>query len=171
MEALIHDLLELSRIGPPGERPSMVDPRAVLLQLHAEVKPRLEAASIELVLPSDPPLVFCDRTRLYQVFSNLIGNAIHHMGACDDARIEVAVVEDEEFHRISVTDTGRGIAREHHQRIFEVFQSLGSRQDGSRGTGIGLAIVRKIAETHGGRAWVESEPGHGATFHVTLRRC
>lgn len=170
MEALIHDLLELSRIGQPGERPSMVDPRAVLLQLHAEVKPRLEAAGIELALPADPPLVFCDRTRLYQVFSNLIGNAIHHMGACPGARIEVEVEEDEEVHRISVRDTGRGISREHHERIFEVFQSLGSRQDGSRGTGIGLAIVRKIAETHGGRAWVESEPGHGATFHVTLRR-
>ncbi len=170
MEALIHDLLELSRIGQPGERPSMVDPRAVLLQLHAEVKPRLEASDIELVLPSDPPLVFCDRTRLYQVFSNLIGNAIQHMGAGGDARIEVEVVEDEEFHRISVRDTGRGISREHHERIFEVFQSMGSRADGSRGTGIGLAIVRKIAETHGGRAWVESEPGHGSTFHVTLLR-
>jgi len=170
MEALIHDLLELSRIGQPGERPSMVDPRAVLLQLHAEVKPRLEAADIELVLPSDPPLVFCDRTRLYQVFSNLIGNAIQHMGAGDAGRIEVEVVEDEEFHRISVRDTGRGITREHHERIFEVFQSMGSRADGSRGTGIGLAIVRKIAETHGGRAWVESEPGHGSTFHVTLLR-
>jgi two-component system sensor kinase FixL len=170
MEALIHDLLELSRIGQPGERPSMVDPRAVLLQLHAEVKPRLEAAEIELILPADPPLVFCDRTRLYQVFSNLLGNAIHHMGPCDAARLEVEVVEEDEFHRISVRDNGRGIGPEHHQRIFEVFQSMGSRQDGSRGTGIGLAIVRKIAETHGGRAWVESEPGHGATFHVTLLR-
>jgi len=170
MEALIHDLLELSRIGQPGERPAMVDPRSVLLQLHAEVKPRLEAAGIQLVLPKDPPLVYCDRTRLYQVLSNLIGNAIHHMGAGAEARVEIEVVEDEEFHRISVHDTGRGIAPEHHERIFEVFQSLGSRQDGSRGTGIGLAIVRKIAETHGGRAWVESEPGRGATFHVTLRR-
>jgi len=170
METLIHDLLELSRIGQPGERPAMVDPRAVLLQLHAEVKPRLEAAGIRLVLSEDPPLVYCDRTRLYQVFSNLIGNAIHHMGPCDAPRIEVEVIEDEEFHRISVRDSGRGIAREHHERIFEVFQSLGARQDGSRGTGIGLAIVHKIAETHGGRAWVESEPGQGATFHVTLRR-
>jgi signal transduction histidine kinase len=134
------------------------------------VKPRLEVADIELVLPSDPPLVFCDRTRLYQVFSNLIGNGIQHMGSCTGARIEVEVVEDEEFHRISVRDTGRGIAPEHHQRIFEVFQSMGSRPDGSRGTGIGLAIVRKIAETHGGRAWVESDPGHGSTFHVTLLR-
>jgi PAS domain S-box-containing protein len=170
MEALIHDLLELSRIGQPGERPAMVDPRAVLLQLHAEVKPRLEAAAIELVLPANPPLVYCDRTRLYQVFSNLIGNAIHHMGACTAPRIEIEVVEDEEFHRIAVRDNGRGIAREHHERIFEVFQSIGARTDGSRGTGIGLAIVSKIAETHGGRAWVESEPGCGATFHVTLRR-
>jgi PAS domain S-box-containing protein len=170
MESLIHDLLELSRIGRPGERLAMVDPRAVLIQLHAEVKPRLEAAGIDLVLPGDPPLVYCDRTRLYQVLSNLIGNAIHHMGPCERPRIEVEVVEDEEFHRISVRDNGRGIAREHQERIFEVFQSLGARQDGSRGTGIGLAIVRKIAETHGGRAWVESEPGHGSTFHVTLRR-
>jgi PAS domain S-box-containing protein len=170
MEALIHDLLELSRIGQPGERPAMVDPRAVLLQLHAEVKPRLEASGIELLLPADPPLVYCDRTRLYQVLSNLIGNAIHHMGAVPAPRIEVEVVEDEEFHRVSVRDNGRGIAGEHRERIFEVFQSLGARPDGSRGTGIGLAIVRKIAETHGGRAWVESEPGRGASFHVTLRR-
>src|SRR5262245_45497104 len=170
METLIHDLLELSRIGQPGERPAMVDPRAVLLQLHAEVKPRLEASGIELALPSDPPLVYCDRTRLYQVLSNLIGNAIHHMGSGSRPRVEVAVVEEPDFHRISVRDNGRGIAREHHERIFEVFQSLGARQDGSRSTGIGLAIVRKIAETHGGRAWVESEPGRGATFHVTLRR-
>ena len=91
MEALIHDLLELSRIGQPGERRSLVDPREVLLQLRAELKPRLEAAGIELRLPAHPPLVYCDRTRLYQVFSNLIGNAIDHMGPCDDARIEVDV--------------------------------------------------------------------------------
>ena len=122
------------------------------------------------MLPAHPPLVYCDRTRIYQVFSNLIGNAIHHMVPCAHPRIEVEVLEDEEFHRIVVRDNGRGIAPAHHERIFEVFQSLGARSDGSRGTGIGLAIVRKIAETHGGRAWVESEPGHGATFHVTLRR-
>ena len=170
MEALIHDLLELSRIGQPGERPAMVDPRAVLIQLHAEVKPRLDSGGIRLVLPEDPPLVYCDRTRLYQVFSNLIGNAIHHMGPGDAPRIEVEVVEDEEFHRISVRDSGRGIAREHQERIFEVFQSLGARPDGSRGTGIGLAIVRKIAEMHGGRAFLECPPGGGSAFHVVLPR-
>jgi PAS domain S-box-containing protein len=170
MESLIHDLLELSRIGQPGERRSMVDPRAVLQQLHAELKPRLEAGGIELKLPAHPPLVYCDRTRLYQVFSNLIGNAIEHMGPCQEACIAVDVVQEADCEHITVRDPGRGIAPEHHERIFEVFQSLGRHNDESRGTGIGLAIVRRIAQTHGGRAWVESRPGHGSTFHVTLPR-
>jgi PAS domain S-box-containing protein len=168
MEGLIHDLLELSRIGQPGERPAMVDPRAVMLQLAAECKPRLDVAGIQLTLPEHPPLVYCDRTRLYQVFSNLIGNAIDHMGECDDRRIVVEVREEPEAHRVTVQDFGCGIAAEHHERIFEVFQRIGPRH--ARGTGMGLAIVRKIADTHDGRAWVESQPGQGASFHVTFPR-
>jgi PAS domain S-box-containing protein len=170
MESLIHDLLELSRIGQSGERRSMVDPRAVLQQLYAELKPRLEAGGIELKLPMHPPLVYCDRTRLYQVFSNLIGNAIEHMGPCDAPCIAVDVVQEADCEHITVSDRGCGIPPEHHERIFEVFQSLGRHNDERRGTGIGLAIVKRIAQTHGGRAWVESRPGHGSTFHVTLPR-
>ncbi|HEY5656160.1 MAG TPA: PAS domain-containing sensor histidine kinase [Myxococcota bacterium] len=170
MESLIHDLLELSRIGQPGDRPSMVDPRAVLLQLQAELKPRLEAGNIRLVLPeTPPPLVYCDRTRLYQVLSNLIGNAIEHMGEGEDQHVEVAVTEYEGGHDIAVRDNGCGIAQEDHERIFEVFQSIG-RKEGRRGTGIGLAIVKKIVDTHGGRVWVESSRGEGSTFHVRLPR-
>jgi len=170
MESLIHDLLELSRIGQPSERRSMVDPRAVLQQLHAELKPRLDAGGIELRLPAHPPLVYCDRTRLYQVFSNLIGNAIEHMGPCAAPCIDVDVAEEPECEHITVRDRGRGIAPEHQERIFEVFQSFGRHSDERRGTGIGLAIVKKIAQTHGGRAWVESRLGHGSIFHVTLPR-
>jgi len=170
MESLIHDLLELSRIGQPSERRSMVDPRAVLQQLHAELKPGLDAGGIELRLPVHPPLVYCDRTRLYQVFSNLIGNAIEHMGPCADPCIVVDVVEEAECEHITVRDPGRGIAPEHQERIFEVFQSFGRHSDERRGTGIGLAIVKKIAQTHGGRVWVVSRPGQGSTFHVTLPR-
>ncbi len=170
MESLIHDLLELSRIGQPGERRTMVDPRAVLLQIAAEFKPHLDDHGIHLTLPDHPPLVFCDHTRLYQVFSNLIDNAIHHMGECDDPRIRVEIEENPQCHCIRVGDSGRGVDAEDHERIFEVFQSLGPRRDGARGTGIGLAIVRKIAETHGGRAWVESQPDQGAVFHITLPR-
>ncbi len=170
MESLIHDLLELSRIGKPGERPRLVDPRAVLLQLSAELKPRLDAGDMRLVLPENPPLVFCDRTRLYQLFSNLIGNAIEHMGECDDRRILVEIREEPGGHHLTVRDGGRGVPPEHRQKIFEVFQTLAPRRDGRRGTGMGLAIVRRIAETHQGRAWVDGLPGEGATFHVTLPR-
>jgi PAS domain S-box-containing protein len=170
MEGLIHDLLELSRIGRHGERPAMVDPRTVLAQLAAELKPRLDAEGIRLALPDDPPLVYCDRTRLYQVFANLIGNAINHMGECEVRGISVEVIEEEDVDHITVRDFGRGIAPQHHEKIFEVFQTLGPRRDDARGTGMGLAIVRKIAETHGGRVWVESRPNSGAIFHVTFPR-
>ena len=168
MEDLIHDLLELSRIAQPGEQRRLVNPHAVLLQIQAEFKPRLDAAGIELELPGNPPPVYCDRTRLYQLFSNLIGNAIDHMGPCEQPRISVSVSEHHDKQRLSVRDWGRGIDPDLHERIFEVFQSPGPRRDGRRGTGIGLAIVRKIAETHEGRAWVESRLGEGSTFHVEL---
>jgi PAS domain S-box-containing protein len=168
MEALIRDLLELSRIGRTGQATTRVSPRPVLLQLQAELKPRLDAEGVALVLPEDPPSLQCDRTRLYQLFSNLIGNALEHMGRPPAPRIEVEVREDGEGHLIAVSDNGRGIQPEHHERVFEIFQSLSPRRDGARGTGMGLSIVRKIAETQGGRAWVESEPGRGARFLVRL---
>lgn len=170
MEGLIHDLLELSRIGRQGEHPTMVDPRTVLAQLAGELKPRLDAEGIRLTLPEDPPRLYCDRTRLYQVFANLIGNAIDHMGECEVRRISVEVVDEEDVDHITVRDFGRGIAPEHHEKIFEAFHTLGRRRDETGGTGMGLAIVRKIAETHGGRVWVESRPNRGATFHVTFPR-
>lgn len=168
MEALIRDLLELSRIGRTPQTATRVNPRPVLLQLAAELKPRLDAQGVSLVLPEDAPTLACERTRLYQLFSNLIGNALDHMGDTPGARIQISIDDELSDHVISVRDNGCGIAPEHHERIFEVFQSLGPRRDGSRGTGMGLAIVRKIAETQGGRAWVESEPGHGACFRVSL---
>ena len=170
MEDLIHDLLELSRIGQPGERKALVNPATVLHQLQAELKPRLEAAGIELELPQDPPLVYCDRTRLYQIFSNLIGNAIDHMGACEQPRIAVSIFEEGDVCHISVSDSGRGIASEHHEQVFEAFQSLGPPKDGRTGAGIGLAIVKKIAEMHGGQVWLDSRSECGATFHVTFLR-
>lgn len=170
MEELINDLLELSRIGSGEEHRALVNPGGVLRQLVAELKPRLDAQAVTLVLPENAPLVLCDRMRLYQVFANLIGNALDHMGPCSDPRVTIEVLEEPAHHHIVVSDNGRGIAAPHPDRIFELFYSAGHRPDGRRGTGVGLAIVKKIAESNGGRVWAESEPGQGSRFHVLLPR-
>ena len=169
MENLIRDLLDFARIGHAGEQRILVDPREVLLQLRGELKPRLEQQSVGLSIPEHPPLLCCDRTRLYQLFSNLIGNALDHMGPRDDAAVAVEVRETNEWHEIVVRDNGRGIAPPEQERIFEMFYSV-THPGERKGTGIGLAIVKKIAELHDGRAFVESTPGEGAAFHVLLPR-
>jgi signal transduction histidine kinase len=145
-----------------------VDPLEVLAQLRAELKPRLDAKPVLLTLPEEAPLLRCDRTHLYQVFSNLLGNALDHMGDVDNPAIRVEITNGGTDHRICVRDNGRGVDPADHERIFEVFQSLSPRPSGRPGTGVGLAIVKKIARTHGGDAWVESAPGKGAAFHVSL---
>jgi PAS domain S-box-containing protein len=170
MESLIHDLLELSRIGRTEADKSLIDPRTVLSPLYAEFKPRLDREGTSLELPESPPLLMCNRTRLYQLFSNLVGNALEHMGSVEQPTIRVEVKPLQDGHEITVSDNGKGIDPAHHDRIFEIFQSIGPRRDGRRGTGIGLAIVKKIVETHGGRVWVESQPDQGASFHLTLPR-
>ncbi len=169
MESLVHDLLEFARIGRSEPKCTNVDPREVLLQLQAELKPRLEEAQVTLALPEEPPLLWCDRTQLYQVLSNLVGNALDHMGPAAEPAIEVEISEAGGLQELVVRDHGRGVDPADHERIFEIFQTRGSQRGGKRGTGIGLAVVRKIAEAHGGSAWVESEPGAGAEFHVTFR--
>jgi PAS domain S-box-containing protein len=169
MEQLIRDLLDFARIGHDGERRTSVDPREVLQQLKGELKPRLESDGVELVLPEHPPVVRCDRTRLYQLFSNLIGNALDHMGPCETPRIEVEIAQTADRHEIVVRDNGCGVPQGQGERIFDLFHSV-ARPGGRKGTGIGLAIVRKIAELHGGRAFVECPPDGGSAFHVILPR-
>jgi len=168
MESLVHDLLEFARIGRTEPKRVHVDPREVLLQLQAELKPRLEEAQVDLRLPEDPPLLWCDRTQLYQVLSNLVGNALDHAGPSPRPLVEVNVFSEGPRQHLTVRDWGRGIDPTDHERIFEIFHTHGVPRLGKRGTGIGLAIVRKIADSHGGAAWVESHPGEGSTFHVTF---
>jgi PAS domain S-box-containing protein len=169
MENLIRELLDFARIGHVGEQRALVDPREVLHQLRGELKPRLDELGVQLELPEEPPLLHCDRTRLYQLLSNLVGNALDHMGPCPRPRVEVAIRADGFWHHVQVRDNGRGIEAQELERVFDVFHTI-PREGGRRGTGIGLAIVKKIAELHGGRVWVESQPGAGATFHVQLPR-
>lgn len=169
MDVLIQDLLELSRIGGPRRDDAVSDPRAVLLQIEAELKLRLDEEGISLVLPESPPILYIEATRLYQLFSNLIGNAVAHMGACDSPEIRVAISTNKRDHEIVVSDTGHGVAEGDRERIFEALQT-GAASDPrrARSSGIGLAIVKKIADTHGGRAWHEHGADGGARFHVTF---
>jgi signal transduction histidine kinase len=169
MEHLIRDLLDFSRIGHDGELPTAVDPLSVLQQIKAELKPRLEQARVELVLPEFPSSVRCDRTRLYQLLSNLVGNALDHMGPCESPRILVEIVESAGRHEIVVRDNGRGVPADQRDRIFELFHSV-PQPGGHKGSGIGLAIVRKIAELHGGHAFCDAATDGGAAFHVVLPR-
>ncbi len=170
MERLLDDLLELSRIRIHHDARTSVDPGPMLQQLKATLKLHLDEIGASLIFPENLPRVCCEQTYLYQIFSNLIGNAVQHMGECSDPRIEVSIGERPKDHLIAVRDWGRGIAPEEIHQVFDVFYSNSRTVSGTKSSGVGLSIVRKIAETYGGRAWVESTPGKGAHFYVSLPR-
>ena len=165
MQALIQDLLAYSRLGTKKKALGPTDCEAVV----ARALTNLEAAMVEAgaVVTRDPlPVVMADDVQLGRLFQNLIGNALKFRG--DKApRVHVSASRQRDEWVFSVRDNGIGIAVEHTHRIFKIFQRLHSRTE-SPGTGIGLAICKKVVERHGGRIWVESTPGQGATFYFTL---
>ena len=108
------------------------------------------------------PVARVHQKLLEQVFANLIGNALKYARRADP-RVEVSVSQTDRFFEFWVSDNGPGIAPQHQERIWKLFQRLES-QDDIEGTGVGLALVKKIVEGQGGRVWVESQPGHGASF-------
>ena len=166
MQALINDLLAFSRIGTRGDPPAPVDWGKIL----QAAKENLEMAIAEsgAVITNDPlPAVVADQTQLTQLFQNLFSNAIKFRRRGESPRIHVSAVRQGGAWQFSVRDNGIGIAPQYFDRIFIIFQRLHGREEYS-GTGIGLAICRKIVERHGGRMWVESEPGKGSTFHFTI---
>ncbi|HKY55749.1 MAG TPA: ATP-binding protein, partial [Anaerolineales bacterium] len=119
-------------------------------------------------IQGDLPIVFGDRQRLVEVLQNLMDNAVKFMGNQAEPRIEIGQAGIDEEHGMPifyVQDNGIGIQAEHHERIFGLFNKLDVKSDG---TGIGLSIVKRIVEVHGGKIWVESELGKGTTFFFTL---
>lgn len=170
MKQLLNDMLHLSRVSRGAEHRAEVSPIPVLEQLRAELKLLLDEKGIQLALPEDPPTLRCDRTRLYQLLSNLVGNAIRHMDDTTSPRIDVDIEEKEGGWQIVVADNGPGIAAEDQERIFQAFQTAGPARPGRQSSGLGLAIVKKIVEAQAGRVSVESQPGAGARFVVWLPR-
>ncbi len=163
MHNLIEGILQYSRIGRVREKERNVD----LKQLVQEIIETL--APPEQVQPSvrdTLPTVAGEPTRLTQVFQNLLDNALKFMDK-PQGRVGVGCVEQESHWLFSVSDDGPGIEEKHHARIFQMFQTLTPR-DETESTGIGLALVKKIVETWGGKIWVESTVGQGSTFFFTL---
>jgi PAS domain S-box-containing protein len=166
MQTLINDLLAYSRVGTQGAPFSRTDLEAILGDvLRILEMPIAEAGAI---VTHDPmPVVTCDPTQIGQVFQNLITNAVKFRGD-EPPRIHVSVREGDGEWTFSVADNGIGIEAEYFDRIFVIFQRLQGRAE-YPGSGVGLAICKRIIERHGGRAWVESQPGTGSTFYFTLR--
>jgi len=166
MQALINDLLAFSRIGTRGDPLAPVNWEKIL---QAAIE-NLEVAIAEsgAVITNDPlPALVAYQTQLTQLFQNLFSNAIKFRRREEAPRIHVSAVRQDGAWQFSVRDNGIGIAPQYFDRIFIIFQRLHGREEYS-GTGIGLAICKKIVERHGGRMWVESEPGKGSTFHFTI---
>jgi light-regulated signal transduction histidine kinase (bacteriophytochrome) len=163
MNDLIDGLLRYARVGRVQEMRT----RVKLQQLVSDVIDSLQPPkTIEIVVEGEFPTLFCVNVQIEQVFQNLIGNAIRYMDK-KMGRIRVGCYSNDLAWVFSVEDTGPGIAKEHFERIFQIFQTLKPR-DEVESTGIGLSIVKKVVELHNGRIWVESEVGKGSTFFFTL---
>jgi signal transduction histidine kinase len=161
LEDLIQGVLDYSRAGRVAEEPVELDTAALV----AEVVELLSPPPPVHVGIGDLPTLSSTKTPLEQVFMNLLGNAIKHGGT----RIDIGAEPVSDGWEFFVRDNGPGIPARFHDQIWGLFQTLKSR-DRTETTGIGLAIVRRIVEAHGGRAWVESEEGRGATFRFTWPR-
>lgn len=167
MSRMIADLVEYSRVESRGGPMQEVNSRRVIDDALANLSLAVgdAGATVEVVGPL--PTVVGDASQLTRLFQNLIGNAVKFRDRERPPRIRVDAKVTDGFAEFRVADNGIGIPADAFERIFQIFQRLHGR-DRYDGTGIGLAIVRRTAERHGGRVWVESVPGEGSTFHVTL---
>jgi signal transduction histidine kinase len=162
--------MEAMLCGALGERaPTRVaDLRGALEQVRAERKRELEKRSIRLLAPESPPAFAVHYADLYRLVGNLVGNAIDHMGDVRDATIAVSVDWDDEWAVLRVSDNGAGIEPEARERVFEASHSRCPGEGAARHCGLGLTIVRELAASWGGRAWVDVSAGCGATLCVTV---
>jgi PAS domain S-box-containing protein len=167
MQSLIQDLLAYSRVSSQGAAFAPADCNVIVQKVLGNLKALMDVKHAEVVFDR-LPLVKADATQLGQLFQNLLGNALKFHGE-HSPQIQIGVQEESEFWHFSVSDNGIGIASEYFDRVFIIFQRLHTIEEYG-GTGIGLAICKKIVERHGGRIWVESVVAEGSTFHFTISK-
>jgi signal transduction histidine kinase len=166
MQQLLNDLLELSRIGRLVNQPEQV-PFAVLAREAVErIAERLNPKHVQVEIEDSMPRVWVDRHRLSEVLDNLLDNAVKAVASQNSPRIEIGCRTGGGDPTFFVRDNGVGIEPAYHQKVFGLFEKL---DESVEGTGVGLAIVKRIIEVHRGRIWVESDgPGQGSSFCFTL---
>jgi hypothetical protein len=165
MQQLIDDLLAFSRVGSKAREPAPTDAAQLVQTALANLRVAIDETKAQINL-GPLPTVLADGPQLVLVFQNLIGNAIKFRGS-EAPIIEVSARRDGEAWLFSVKDNGIGFSPEFHEKVFMIFQRLHTK-DKYPGTGIGLAICKKIVERHHGRIWADSTPGQGSTFFFTL---
>jgi len=166
MQLLLNDLLAYSRVGTRGKLFEPTDCNEVLQEALANLTAAIEES--DAAVNAGPlPKVAGDEVQLLQLFQNLISNALKFHNPGQPPQIRISAQREGSNWVFTVRDNGIGIAPEHQDRIFLIFQRLHQRHE-YPGTGIGLALCKKIVERHGGRLWVESAPGPGSTFYFTI---
>jgi signal transduction histidine kinase len=163
MSNFVDGILRYSEIGRVTQKQQKVNLNTLVAEIIVQIAP---PENVEITVENELPVLTCEKTRLIQVFQNLLDNAIKYMDKAQ-GRIRIACVEEDDFWKFSVADNGPGIAEGYFEKIFEIFQTLSPR-DELESTGIGLTVAKKIVETYGGRMWVESKVGEGTTFLFTL---
>jgi signal transduction histidine kinase len=174
MERLINDLMYFSRLGRADLAVRETDPNAVIVEIDQMMETLLGERHARIVVPCVLPHIVCDKTRMTEIFLNLSTNAVKYNDKAEPlveiGFLETLVTKERvEKNVFYVKDNGIGIDPEFHEEIFRIFRRLRSAAgDPEAGTGVGLTFVKKIVERHGGRVWLESEPGKGTVFYFSL---
>ncbi len=165
MHNLIDGILQYSRVGRAEENVSEVDTGLVVADIIDTISP---PENIRITVESKLPVIVCEKTRMIQLFQNLISNAVKYMDK-EEGIIKISCVEEDDFWKFSIEDNGPGIDEKYYEKIFQMFQTL-SPKDKFESTGVGLTVVKKIVELCGGKVWIQSQVGKGSTFLFTIPR-
>lgn len=163
MDALINGILKYSSIDNDQSKHTIVDFNTVIDDIKGVI---FIPDHVQIMVTNTLPTLKADKTKIHQLFQNLISNAVMHIEE-EKGLVEIQVEEQKNFWKFSITDNGIGIPKAYHEKIFKIFQSIGN---GERSTGIGLSIVKKIVDLYKGKIWLKSDVGKGTTFYFTIKK-
>ena len=163
MDKLIDGILKYSGINTETLDTACIDLNQVVQDIREII---FIPAHVNVIIMNTLPTIEADATKMHQLFQNLISNAVINIDK-EEGIVTIDVKENETHWEFSVQDNGVGIPKEYHNKIFKIFQSIGSKE---RSTGIGLSIVKKIIDLYEGEIWLESKVGEGTTFYFTIKK-